>query len=131
MTLLKWLEHIDKILFVLINHDSDHSILDKVMPVLRDPITWIPFYVFMLYYAIRKRKSQAWAFILLSVLTVAITDSLTAQLLKPMFGRLRPCYDPELSSVLRELLYSRPFYSPPSNPSPHPFLFSTFFYFSL
>ncbi|HEX9509078.1 MAG TPA: phosphatase PAP2 family protein [Puia sp.] len=131
MTLLKWLEHIDKILFVLINHDSDHSILDKVMPVLRDPITWIPFYVFMLYYAIRKRKSQAWAFILLSVLTVAITDSLTAQLLKPMFGRLRPCYDPELSSVLRGLVDCGGLYSMPSNHAANHFGLAAFWYFSI
>src|SRR5258708_26165347 len=131
MTLLKWLEHIDKILFVLINHDSDHSILDKVMPVLRDPITWIPFYVFMLYYAIRKRKSQAWAFILLSVLTVAITDSLTAQLLKPMFGRLRPCYDPELSSVLRGLVDCGGLDSMPSHHAPNPFGLAAFWYFSI
>ncbi|HWK03097.1 MAG TPA: phosphatase PAP2 family protein [Puia sp.] len=131
MTLLKWLDHIDKILFVLISHDTDHSILDKVMPVLRDPITWIPFYVFMLYYAIRKRKSQAWAFILLSVLTVAITDSLTAQVLKPLFGRLRPCYDPELSSVIRGLVDCGGLYSMPSNHAANHFGLAAFWYFSI
>src|SRR5258708_5234815 len=104
MSLLKWLEHIDKVLFVLIQHDSDHSLLDTIMPVLRDPYIWIPLYVFMLYYAIRKGKKKAWPFIVLSLLCFAITDGVTAQLLKPWFGRLRPCYDPEMQALVRGLV---------------------------
>ena len=131
MPLLKWLDHIDKVLFVLVQHDSDHSFLDKIMPVLRNPYTWIPLYIFMLYYALRKGKSQAWAFIILSVLTVAITDSITAQLLKPLFGRLRPCYDPEMSSVLRGLVDCGGLYSMPSNHAANHFGLAAFWYFSI
>lgn len=133
MPLLKWLDHIDKILFVLIQHDSDHSILDKVMPVLRNPFTWIPLYIFMLYYALRKVKgqTQAWTFILLSILTVAITDSVTAQILKPLFGRLRPCYDPELSSIIRGLVDCGGLYSMPSNHAANHFGLAAFWYFSI
>jgi membrane-associated phospholipid phosphatase len=131
MSLLKWLDHIDKVLFVLINHDTDHAFLDKVMLVLRDPLTWIPLYVFMLYYAILKGRSKAWSFILLSVLTVAITDSLTAQILKPLFGRLRPCYDPELSSVVRGLVDCGGLFSMPSNHAANHFGLAAFWYFSI
>ena len=131
MSLLKWLDHIDKILFVLISHDTDHSFLDKVMPIMRDPITWLPLYVFMLCYAIRKRRTQAWAFILLSILTVAITDSLTSQVLKPLFGRLRPCYDPELSSVIRGLVDCGGLYSMPSSHAANHFGLAAFWYFSI
>jgi len=131
MSLLKWLDHIDKVLFVLIQHDADHSIMDKIMPILRNPYTWIPLYIFMLYYVIRKDKSNAWTFVLLSVLTVAITDSLTAQVLKPLFGRLRPCYDPELSSVIRGLVDCGGQYSMPSNHAANHFGLAAFWYFSL
>ena len=131
MLLLKWLDHLDKVLFVLIQHDSDHSIMDKVMPVLRDPVTWIPLYIFMLYYTIRKGRSSAWSFIILSVLTVAITDSLTAQILKPLFGRLRPCYDPELSSIIRGLVDCGGLYSMPSNHAANHFGLAAFWYFSI
>jgi undecaprenyl-diphosphatase len=133
MTFLKWLDHIDKILFVLIQHDSDHSILDVIMPVLRNPFTWTPLYIFMLYYALRKVKgqSQAWTFILLSVLTVAITDSVTAQILKPLFGRLRPCYDAELSSMIRGLVDCGGLYSMPSNHAANHFGLAAFWYFSI
>ncbi len=118
MSLLQWLDHLDKTLFVLVQHDSDHSILDFIMPFLRDPLTWIPLYGFMAFYAFRAGKrsananpdgqgadgaSKAWAFILLSILTVAITDSVTLQVFKPLFGRLRPCHDPEMQPYLRGL----------------------------
>lgn len=129
--MLRWLDHLDKILVLLIQHDSDHSLFDKVMPVLRDPYTWIPLYAFMLYYAIRKGRKKAWFFILLSVLTFAITDSVTAQLLKPLFGRLRPCCDPELHSLVRGIIDCGGQYSMPSSHAANHFGLATFWYFTI
>lgn len=131
MTLINWLEHLDKALFVLIQHDSDHSVLDKIMPVLRDPLTWIPLYAGMLIYIFVKAKNKALPFIVLSVLTFAITDSLTAQVLKPLFGRLRPCYDPEMQPLLRGLVDCGGFYSMPSNHAANHFGLAAFWFFSL
>lgn len=153
MSLLKWLDHLDKTLFVLISHDSDHSVLDVVLPFLRDPLTWIPLYAFMVYYAFRvgkkranvegrrltgdgaergaERGSWAWAFILLSVLTFAVTDSVTAQLLKPMFARLRPCHDPEIQPYLRALVDCGGLYSMPSNHAANHFGLAAFWFFSI
>jgi membrane-associated phospholipid phosphatase len=131
MSLLNWLDHLDKILFVLIQHDSDSAILDKIMPVLREPLTWIPLYAFMLYYSIRQGRNKALPFIVLTVLTFAITDTITAQLLKPMFGRLRPCHDPELQSYLRGLVDCGGLYSMPSNHAANHFGLAAFWYFSI
>jgi undecaprenyl-diphosphatase len=131
MSLLKWLDHIDKTISALIQHDSDHSILDAVMPILRNPYTWIPLYVFMLYYAVRKGRNTAWPFIILSLLTFAITDSLTAQVLKPLFGRLRPCYDPEMHDMIRGLVDCGGLYSMPSNHAANHFGLAAFWYFSI
>jgi hypothetical protein len=66
-------------------------LLDKIMILLQDPYVWIPLYAFLLYYGIRKGNKKAWVFIILSLATFAVTDSLSAQILKPLFGRLRPC----------------------------------------
>lgn len=129
--LLHWLDHVDKILIVMIQHDTDSAFLDKIMPVLRDPYTWIPLYVFMLYYAIRKAQKKAWIFIILSLLTFALTDSITTQLLKPLFGRVRPCYDPELHAVLRSLVDCGGMYSMPSNHAANHFGLAAFWYFSI
>ena len=131
MSLLDWLDHLDKALFVLIQHDSDHSIMDAVMPVLRDPLTWIPLYVFMFCYIIFKNKNKAVLFILLSLLTFAITDSLAAQVLKPMFGRLRPCHDPEIQQLLRGLVDCGGLYSMPSNHAANHFGLAAFWFYSL
>jgi len=146
MSLLKWLEHLDKLLFVLVQHDSDNSVLDFIMPVFREPLTWIPLYVFMLFYAFRMGKkksdgtaagrpiaggSKAWAFIVLTVLTFAVTDTVTAQVLKPMFGRLRPCHDPELQPYLRVLVDCGGLYSMPSNHAANHFGLAAFWFFSI
>ena len=131
MTWLQWLDHLDKSLFVLIQHDSDHSLLDKIMPVLRDPLIWIPFYAFMLYYAFRQGSRKAWPFIALTLLTFALTDSITAQLLKPLFGRLRPCHDPDMQTVLRGLVDCGGLYSMPSNHAANHFGLAAFWYFSI
>ncbi|HEV3326711.1 MAG TPA: phosphatase PAP2 family protein [Puia sp.] len=129
--LLNWLDHLDKTLFVLIQHDSDHSLLDTIMPVLRDPLIWIPFYAFMLYYAFRQGKEKAWPFIILTLLTFTVTDTVTAQLLKPLFGRLRPCHDPELQPFLRGLVDCGGLYSMPSNHAANHFGLATFWYFTI
>ena len=146
MSLLKWLDHLDKTLFVLIQHDSDHSVLDVIMPILREPLTWVPLYAFMLFYAFRAAKqsagaapdrqnatgaSKAWAFIILSVLTFAITDSITAQLLKPMFGRLRPCHDPEIQPFLRSIVDCGGLFSMPSNHAANHFGLAAFWFYSI
>jgi membrane-associated phospholipid phosphatase len=160
MSLLQWLDHLDKTLFVLVQHDSDHSVLDLIMPFLRDPLSWIPLYGFMAFYAFRAGKrsanagpnagggrdagglvdgadlaadgaSKAWAFIILSILTVAITDSVTAQVFKPLFGRLRPCHDPEMQSYLRALVDCGGLYSMPSNHAANHFGLAAFWFFSI
>lgn len=105
--------------------------LDWIMPVLREPLTWVPLYVFMLYYTFRKGKNKAWAFIVLSVLTFAITDSLCAQVLKPWFGRLRPCHDPDMQTVLRGLVDCGGLYSMPSNHAANHFGLATFWFFTI
>ncbi|MDR3717018.1 MAG: phosphatase PAP2 family protein [Puia sp.] len=131
MTLLKWLDRIDKVLFVLIQHDSDHSVWDKVMPLLREPLVWVPLYLFLLYYSIRKAKTRAWLFIGLSILCVAATDSVSASLLKPFFARLRPCYDAELQGYMRSLVDCGGLYSMPSSHAANHVGLATFWYWSL
>src|SRR5689334_6032953 len=99
MPLLQWLDDIDKICFVLIHNDSDSLFLNTFIPILRNPYTWAPLYVFMLYYSVKKGEKKAWLFVGLSVLTFAFTDSITSSVLKPLFERPRPCYDPGLQLI--------------------------------
>lgn len=131
MSFFEWLDHIDKFLFTLIQHDTDNAVLDVVMPVLRDPYTWAPFYVFMLYYCLRKGQQRAWIFIVLSLLTFAITDSLTAQIMKPFFGRLRPCHAPDMASSIRMVIDCGGLYSMPSSHAANHFGLAAFWYYTI
>lgn len=131
MSFFEWLDHIDKFLFTLIQHDTDNAVLDVVMPVLRDPYTWAPFYVFMLYYCLRKGQQRAWIFIVLSLLTFAITDSLTAQIMKPFFGRFRPCHDPDMASSIRMVIDCGGLYSMPSSHAANHFGLAAFWYYTI
>lgn len=114
------------------------------MPIVREPLTWVPLYVFLFYYAFRATRrtaqadghagaatSKALAFIVLSVLTFAITDSITAQILKPAFARLRPCHDPEIQPYLRALVDCGGLYSMPSNHAANHFGLAAFWFFSI
>jgi undecaprenyl-diphosphatase len=131
MTWLNWLDHLDKLLFTLIQHDTDQSVLDKIMPILREPLTWVPLYAFMLLYAFRQGAVKAWPFIILTLLTFAITDTVAAQVLKPLFGRLRPCHDPDVASMIRGLVDCGGLYSMPSNHAANHFGLAAFWYFSI
>lgn len=131
MSLLQWLDQIDKICFALIHNDSDSPFLDIFIPILRNPYTWIPLYVFMLYYSLRKGGKKAWIFVGLSVLTIAFTDSITSSLLKPLFDRPRPCFDPDLQLIMRKLVDCGGVYSMPSSHAANHFGLAAFWYWSI
>ncbi|HSC40577.1 MAG TPA: phosphatase PAP2 family protein [Chitinophagaceae bacterium] len=131
MSLLRWLDNIDKTIFVLVHNDSDHAALDGIMLVLRNPLTWIPLYAVLLYYTVRKTGMQAWKFIVLSIIGFAITDSVSASVLKPLFARPRPCHDAALQPFLRNILECGGLYSFPSSHAANHFGLAAFWYWAL
>jgi undecaprenyl-diphosphatase len=131
MSLLRVVDRIDKVLFIAIHNDSDHAFLDGLMLILRNPLTWVPFYAFLLYYSIRKAGWQVWKFIVCTVATFAITDSVSASVLKPLFGRPRPCHDAELQPFLRNILDCGGLYSFPSSHAANHFGLAAFWYWAL
>ena len=70
--------------------------LDPVMLVLTETVAWIPLYLFMLYVVIKEYKRDAWIILLGLALTILLADQITASLMKPYFGRLRPSQEPSL-----------------------------------
>ncbi len=121
-------KRVDKILFMLINHDSDSKILDPIMITLRNPYTWIPLYACLLLYSVIKMKGKVFFFTFLSVLVVAITDLSCSDILKPFFHRLRPCYDPGLEGRIRILIDCGGNYSFPSNHAANHFGLAMFWF---
>ncbi|HTB52909.1 MAG TPA: phosphatase PAP2 family protein [Ferruginibacter sp.] len=94
----------DKWLFIKINRDGSTPFLDKLMPVLREPTNWIPLYFFLFLFVVISFGKKGWWFVLYGITTVAITDSVSSRIFKPLIGRVRPCCDPDFSSNVRLLV---------------------------
>ena len=51
-----------------------------------------------------KYKKQGIYILIATLLIVLLADQISSGLMKPLFSRLRPCHDPELSGQIRSLL---------------------------
>ncbi len=131
MTLWEWLDRIDKSIFKSIHSDGAIPALDGLINLLRNQYVWIPLYVFIIFWIFKYHRQYAWKFILLSAISFAITDIVSFQLLKPMFDRLRPCYEPELSSIIRHIISCGGEHSMPSSHAANHFGLATFWFFSI
>lgn len=131
MEWLQWLVNADKHLFTVINRDWAASWLDPLMLLLREAYTWIPLYLFIAVYAYRKNPRLFWWFLLFTLVTFGITDFTTGTLLKPHLGRLRPCADPSLQTLMRHIIDCGGVYSMPSSHAANHFGLATFWFFSL
>ena len=130
MSFIEFLKRLDKIFFLLINHDSSYRYLDTVMLFARNPLTWIPLYIFIGWYFFKKAGSRAWQFILVSLLTVTVTDSVST-LFKNLFERVRPCYDTEISTLVRHLVDCGGEYSFPSSHAANHFGLATLWFWCI
>ena len=86
------LKNIDYAIFHFINQTISNNAFDVVIPLLREAKNWIPLYIFLAIYLIRKYKFEAVKYALYIVIAFALADSISYHILKPWFCRLRPCY---------------------------------------
>ncbi len=91
---MQYFKEWDYQLFNYINHSFSNRFFDILMPVSRNASTWIPLYVLLGIFIIQTFKRNAWIYIAYIIIVFALTDALSYQVLKPFFGRLRPCHDP-------------------------------------
>lgn len=102
-----WLQKIiqaDQELFLLLNKEYNNSFFDALFPWFREGNTWVPFYLFLVVFAILNFGKKAFPFILFAVVTIVLTDQISSSLVKPFFERPRPCRDPLLTNQIRMLL---------------------------
>jgi len=130
MALLKWLDNVDKRIFTFIHHGLANNIFDILMPWLRNPLTWVPLYAFLIFWIIRYHRKYAIKFILLSLVTVGFTDYVSASVIKPLAGRLRPCHAADLQPVIRHLVDCGGLYSFPSSHASNHFGMAAFWFFA-
>jgi undecaprenyl-diphosphatase len=128
MNIASWIPDADRSLFYLINKKLSFSFLNEIMLLLREAYTWIPVYLFFLIFFSVNCKKYLVPIVLLTVLTFTITDFVSASILKPFIGRLRPCQDPAIKFEINNIAGCGGIYSMPSSHASNHFGLSAFWF---
>lgn len=94
--MIQYLHQIDYSVFNFINHTISNSFFDVLMPFLRHASNWIPLYIFLALFLIKKYKLEAIKYAIYIVIAFALADYISYEFLKPWFARLRPCHSTTL-----------------------------------
>jgi undecaprenyl-diphosphatase len=98
--MLETLVEIDRSLFLFMNVSLANPVTDFIMPIVTsDHLLRVCYVVAMLLILWRGDARMRWL-VLVSAIVLAGTDQLSAGLLKPMIGRLRPCHVMENINLL-------------------------------
>ncbi len=77
--------------------------LDQLMLFSSNKLTWIPFYLFILYLVFKEKSSRGFVVLLFVAATIALSDQTSVHAFKFVFHRLRPCHDPTLEGLVRTI----------------------------
>lgn len=117
----------DKELFLALN--SFHSqAFDFIMYWVTNKFIWIPLYMLLIIFIIQKFKYQSIPILLSIVVLIFLVDQTTSSLMKPFFGRLRPCHDTSLSTLVHLVTKCGGKYGFVSGHAANTFSIATFFY---
>lgn len=132
LTIWQQINQWDQWLFTKINTGLANPFFDGLMPFLRNGKNWAPLYLFLVVFALLNFRWKGLWWIILFIVTVALTDMTGTYGFKHNFERLRPCNDPDFIMHVRLLLKNcSGGYSFVSNHAANHFGIATFFYFSM
>ncbi|MFY7912181.1 MAG: phosphatase PAP2 family protein [Emticicia sp.] len=81
--------------------NSFHSPLwDTIMFWVTYRFTWIPLYLFIIYFLYKNISQNFVRNLLFVLISVGLADRITSGLMKPFFQRLRPCHDPLIQHIV-------------------------------
>ncbi len=87
MNLISW----DIKAFEFINITLSNAFFDAVLPWLREPLFWVPLYIFILGFVFFNVGSKAYWFVIFLILTASSSDLISSRPVKNTIKRLRPC----------------------------------------
>jgi len=90
-----FLVQIDRSVFLFFNKTLANSFFDTIFPIITEPRNWLIIALIAMVFFVIKEKRNALGIIALVLIAVALSDLIAYRILKPLFGRLRPC-NPEL-----------------------------------
>ncbi len=98
--MLELLQNLDTWLFLFFNVQLANPVFDMVMPIITSKYTWYPVWLALFVGLLWKGGSKGRWVALVAILTVITADQIVNQLLKPFFGRIRPCIAVEDAHLL-------------------------------
>lgn len=93
------LSSLDSDLFLILN-GLHADWMDKVMVLLTDMWAWIPLYLLLIYWTVRQYGKHCWWVFVAVGIVVLCSDQLASHVCKPMFQRLRPCYNADFEGLI-------------------------------
>jgi membrane-associated phospholipid phosphatase len=91
---------LDRSLFRLLNGRWHNPLFDAVLPFLRNSLTWLPLYLFLLVFLLVNFRKRWWM-IGYAISTATLTDTVSSTIIKNLIYRQRPCSDPDLAGQVR------------------------------
>lgn len=90
----------DKSLLLELN-GSDSLFFDGLFWTVTQTVTWIPFFLALIYIIYKNNEFRSSLLLLLIIsLLIFITDQFSSSFCKPLFHRLRPTHDPEILCMI-------------------------------
>lgn len=126
-----WLQSFDRSLFEFIHVSLANDVFDSVLPLFRIPQFWVPLYLFFLVFMWQKKKVIGLWWFLFFLLSFTLADYSSASIIKPWVHRLRPCNDPDLAHIIRQIVLCGTGYSFPSSHACNHFAMATFVWVSI
>lgn len=90
---------LDRALFLFLN-GIHHPIVDPVMVFISERFTWIPLYLILIFFIIKKFQWETIRILLFVAILISLSDQISVQAFKLVFQRLRPCHEPELQPFI-------------------------------
>ena len=124
--MFEYLIELDKSLFLGINQGLSNQFFDFLMPVLRNPYTWAPLYLFILIFSIKNYRKRGFILVLFFLMTFGLGDFFSASVIKPGVMRVRPCNDMPFKEQVKVRVRCGSGYSMPSSHATNHFAMGVF-----
>lgn len=96
---MEFISNIDSQLFLFLN-GFHADWLDPIMIAITQMWAWLPIYLFLIYLVVKQYGKHCWMIFLAIGFVVLCSDQLSSHVCKPVFQRLRPCYNIDLQDLI-------------------------------
>ena len=116
----------DHVVWYYVNTQWHTATLDAIIPFFRNQWFWTPLYLFLVLFMPSRFDKTGWLWCLYFLTCFSVSDQVSASWLKPLFHRIRPCNNPDLSSIVHIIVPCGGGYSFPSSHASNHFAVGVF-----